>query len=177
MRLHNVRSSSSRWTRLAGRVFGWMTITRSSPARKGNARASTMARIWRFSRLRTTAPLSPRRVRSPTRVTRSLLRAAPTESPEPRAQYPRRYTTLKALVRFSRGFTPSALGLARVARGRTAASGGGELPAAFSSTTLEYSPSAARAHAQEKAVRPRSLEIGLVAKMLFHGSPRFPRSP
>ena len=84
-----------------------MTTTRSRPDRKDSCAVDRIARTWRFSRLRRTAPLKPRRVRSPRREYGWALGAAPMESAVPRAHRPRLDTTWNASVRFSGlGFNP-----------------------------------------------------------------------
>ena len=88
--LHKLNSSSSR-TRLVMGIFGGCsTMTTSNPVRSETCGEASIARTCRFSRLRTTAGRTPRRVRNPTRVAGSPVGSAPTDSARPRAHRPRR---------------------------------------------------------------------------------------
>lgn len=128
----------------------------SAPGRILCASLARIARSCRLRRFRTTAPLSPRRVRIPTRVTATPLGNAPTERSAPRYHRPCRLTARNAVVRLSDWSVVLRRRRDSVGQGRL---GGDELPTSFPSTSTQHVAAAARAHAHEKPVRPRSLPV------------------
>jgi len=94
----------------------------------------------------------------------------PTDSDEPRAHRPRRYTALKASLRFSGAGASEGSTIEGVQLG------GNKLPAPFPSTAIQYASPTAASHALKKPVNLLPLPVGFIPQMLFHGSTRFARS-